>query len=148
MDKALEYVEGNGIMSEEDYPYEAEDGNCRFDASRTVTTISKYLYVKEGDEEELKAAVATVGPISVAVDATGFQFYKQGIYSESYLCGNDLYNLNHGVLVTGYGVSNGDTYWKVKNSWGASWGMDGYILISRNSNNLCGIATDPVYPEL
>jgi C1A family cysteine protease len=96
----------------------------------------------------LKEAVALVGPVSIALDAETkvFQSYKSGVVtSES--CGT---NLDHGVLIVGYGEEDGIKYWLVKNSWGESWGDDGYIKIERsestNDSGICGIAMQPSFP--
>merc|ERR1719275_351468 len=94
------------------------------------------------DEDALKAAAAN-GPVSVAVEAdkSVFQLYKEGVM-DSPLCGTKL---DHGVLVVGYGTEGGKDYWKVKNSWGPSWGDEGYILLGRGKN-VCGVSAQPSYP--
>ncbi|CAG9861116.1 unnamed protein product [Phyllotreta striolata] len=141
MISALEYIEKNGIMSEKDYPYEAIDDKCRFNNSDVAVKISSFTKVTIGDEDDLKEKVALIGPVSVAIDATfNFQLYSSGVFDDN-SCGNDLQSLDHAVLAVGYGSENGKDYWIVKNSWGTDWGMDGYILMSRNKKNQCGIAT-------
>merc|ERR1712227_659526 len=87
----------------------------------------------------LKSAIMN-GPVSVAIEAdqAAFQLYKSGTITSG--CGT---NLDHGVLAVGYG----DSYYKVKNSWGTSWGMNGYVQISP-SGNVCGIPSDASYPTV
>merc|ERR1712126_666490 len=150
MDSAFDYIiAAPGLESEHDYPYTSGGGqsghDCKFDESKVKATISSYVDVKRKDEDALKQAVATVGPISVAIDASHFSFqqYSGGVYYERN-CSED--RLDHGVLVVGYGTEAGGDYWLVKNSWAASWGEEGYIKMARNKNNNCGIATQASYP--
>jgi len=94
---------------------------------------------------DLQKASATIGPISVGIDASRptFHFYKSGVYHD-HKCSR--VHLDHGVLVVGYGTEDGKDYWLVKNSWGATWGDKGYIKMARNRRNACGIATQASYP--
>ncbi|ESO97807.1 hypothetical protein LOTGIDRAFT_208974 [Lottia gigantea] len=146
MDNAFEYIKTNGgIDTESSYPYMARDGRCRFKSSNVGATDTGFTDVKRDSESDLQSAVATVGPVSVAIDASRstFHFYKTGVYSDTE-CSS--IRLDHGVLAVGYGTESGNDYWLVKNSWGESWGMEGYIMMSRNKNNQCGIATQASYP--
>jgi len=148
MDYAFAYIKKDGgLQTEADYPYTGQDGTCSFDKSKVAATLTGFVDVTSGDEEALKQAVATVGPIAVAIDAShlSFQLYQSGVY-HSIFCSST--NLDHGVLVVGYGTEDGKDYWLVKNSWADSWGLDGYIKMSRNRDNNCGIATQASYPTV
>ncbi|UYV73494.1 hypothetical protein LAZ67_10003725 [Cordylochernes scorpioides] len=103
---------------------------------------SSYVEIAEGDEKALKEAVATKGPVSVGVNANDLQTYSGGILDDPD-CNADL---DHGVLAVGYGSENGKDYWLIKNSWGADWGEKGYVRMSRNKNNQCGVASMASYP--
>ncbi|TRY69824.1 hypothetical protein DNTS_026696 [Danionella cerebrum] len=146
MDQAFQYIIANkGLDTEDSYPYEAQDGDCRFKPNTVGATCTGYVDITSGDESALQEAVSTIGPISVAIDAghSSFQLYESGVYDEPDCSSSDL---DHGVLAVGYGTDSGDDYWLVKNSWGLDWGQKGYIMMSRNKNNQCGIATAASYP--
>ncbi|XP_044758256.1 procathepsin L-like [Coccinella septempunctata] len=146
MTAAFDYVKDNGIERESDYPYEEDDRSCRADPSKVVTKLSSYVNIPSGSESDLMEAVATVGPISVAIDATfDLQLYDSGILNDE-TCSS--VSLNHGVLLVGYGSENGQNYYIVKNSWGASWGEQGFFRLNRNGRNQCGIASMATYPVL
>lgn len=94
-----------------------------------------------GDEDTLLEATATIGPISIAMDASYIGSYDSGIFSDEECT---TWDLNHGVLIVGYGTENGQDYWIVKNSWGDDWGENGYLRIRRGSNE-CGVTEDDNY---
>jgi len=146
MDDAFQYIIDNkGIDTEASYPYTATGPNrCEFKAANIGATISSFVDVTSGSEADLMTAV-TKTPVSVAIDAShnSFQLYSSGVYYEPACSPNQL---DHGVLAVGYGTSGSEDYWLVKNSWGTSWGMSGYIQMSRNRKNNCGIATAASYP--
>ncbi|XP_078054312.1 cathepsin L2-like [Mustelus asterias] len=146
MGNAFNYVQSNGgIDTEVYYPYTATEGTCKYNPRYSATTCHGYRFATGGNEVELAEAVATIGPISVAIDAKqlSFQFYRSGVYYEP-KCNN--VEPNHGVLTVGYGSENGKNYWIVKNSFGKWWGDKGYIKMAKDENNNCGIANYAVYP--
>jgi cathepsin L len=147
MTQAMQYIISNGgIDTEASYPYTAEDGTCSYNAANSGATLKNYKNVPSGNENALQTSVQQ-GPTSVAIDASqpSFQFYSSGVYNEP-ACSST--SLDHGVLAVGWGVDpSGGPYWIVKNSWGTSWGQSGYIWMSRNKNNQCGIATMATLPQ-
>lgn len=141
MDYAFEYVRKKGLCSEEAYPYEGEQGECRETECVPVARSVGYEIVPENDGVALRAAVAQ-GPVSVAVEADSpiFQLYVSGVV-DSELCGTLL---NHGVLAVGFAKD----YWVVKNSWGEDWGESGFIRIKMSDDGpgICGINSAALYP--
>jgi len=148
MDNAFKYIKENkGIDTEASYPYKGRNEQCQFSASNVGANDTGFVDVKSKSEDALKQAVGSVGPVSVAIDAShlSFQLYAGGVY-HNWFCSQT--KLDHGVLAVGYGNYQGKDYWMVKNSWGTTWGMLGYIMMSRNRDNNCGIATQASYPTV
>jgi cathepsin L len=146
MDDAFQYIMDNkGIDTEASYSYTAQDGTCHYKSTSCGSTVTSFSDVTSGSESALLTAVYSA-PTSVAIDASqsSFQFYSGGVYDEPNCSSTQL---DHGVLAVGYGTDSGTAYWLVKNSWGTSWGMNGYIEMSRNKNNQCGIATMASLPH-
>ncbi|XP_060074759.1 procathepsin L-like [Ylistrum balloti] len=137
-------IKNKGVDTQTAYPYTGKNGKCHFKRTSVGATLTGYGTIKKGSELALQKAVATIGPIAVAVDGekASFGMYKSGIYNEP-TCSQ---NVDHSLLVVGYGTLNGTDYWLMKNSWGTSWGMDGYIMMSRNKGNQCGVANMGSYP--
>jgi len=145
--QAFEYVLYNGgLDTEEAYPYQGYDQDCQFTASGVGATVKDVFNITENDENGILTAVGTVGPVSIAYEVTGdFQSYTSGVY-QSDDCSSDPQSVNHAVLVVGYDTtSDGTNYWIIKNSWGESFGINGYFWMVRDKN-MCGIADCSAYP--
>jgi len=129
MDNAFKFIKAKGIPTESSYPYTARDGSCK---TFTISTkISTYT-----DTSNLATDVAKQ-PISVAVDASKWSSYRSGTYS----CSGRV-SLDHGVLLAG----SYSSYWIIKNSWGPSWGMSGFMQLSKSSD--CGVTQAASYPTI
>jgi C1A family cysteine protease len=131
MDSAFQYVAKYGLNLQRDYPYVARNQACAKKGGDFK--ISGFVDVN-GCNNLLTALQAR--PISVAVDASVWSPYKSGILSS---CGT---NVNHGVLLVGANDNN----WKIKNSWGTTWGESGYIRLAQG--NTCAVCSYPSYPTL
>ncbi|CAJ1961920.1 unnamed protein product [Sphenostylis stenocarpa] len=149
MDYAFEWVINNGgIDSETDYPYTGVDGSCNVTKEeRKVVSIEGYSDVGQTDNSLLCATAKQ--PISAAIDGSSldFQLYTGGIYDGD--CSSDPEDIDHAILIVGYGSEGDEDYWIVKNSWGTSWGIEGYIYIRRNTNlryGVCAINYMASYP--
>jgi len=140
------YVRDNhGIDTEESYPYEETDDDCQFNNATIGADSSGFVNIRPYSDDDLMKAIATVGPISVAIDTSSelFTYYSGGIYNRK-RCSPE--NLDHGVLAVGFGTELGHDYWIIKNSWGTGWGEKGFFRMSRNTTNMCGISTLASFP--
>lgn len=153
MDSAFSWIGSNGgLCTESDYPYFSgttkTNGVCQTTCkSVSGSKVAKYVDVTPNSDTAMMTAVAQQ-PVSIAIEAdqSSFQLYKSGVFTGT--CGT---NLDHGVLVVGYGSDNGVDYYKVKNSWSSSWGEGGYIRLGRGSQynkgaGQCGMLMQGSYP--
>ena len=147
MDRAFKWTEKNALETEADYPYKGWGdllSGCKYDSSKGVVSAQSFVDVTPQSSDALKAAIAK-GPVSVAIQANQkvFQRYKGGVITAD--CGTKL---DHGVLAVGYGTTDdGQAYYKVKNSWGASWGEEGFVRLAiTDGDGMCGIQMQPSQP--
>lgn len=140
----------NGLVSDESYPYDATEGSCKLtdDMEKIATPPGNSFFLTQINEEQLKQLVAIQGPVSVGIVANiDFQHYASGVFFAPEW---NVKQLNHGVTIVGYGTDDTTKtdYWIVKNSFGIKWGDDGYIKMSRNRGNNCGITKHVNYPSM
>lgn len=145
---AFEYIRDNGVALAQQYPYiQMENPQCARNQTSNGVNIRDYVRIRPGDEEKMKEAIATLGPLACSMNANTITFaqYKDGIYDDDE-CNKE--EVNHSVVVVGYGSENGKDYWIIKNSYSENWGDNGFMKLARNRNNFCGIASECSYPLL
>lgn len=138
MDWAIQYLEKQGAVSDQAYPYKGRDNKCSYNSADVVAKVNGYHFV-EKNEAQIKQAIFENGPYSIAINATPLQFYFWGIFNPwfEFLCSPT--SLNHGVVVVGYGVEGNTKYWIIRNSWGSGWGESGYFRLIAGKN-ACGVS--------
>lgn len=147
MDNAYRVIEKlGGLETESDYPYEGDDEQCHFNISKAKAKVTGALNISH-DETDMAKWLVQNGPISIAINANAMQFYMGGVsHPWKTLCSPN--SLDHGVLIVGYGVHQYSLfnrtlpYWIVKNSWGTSWGEQGYYRVYRGDGT-CGLNQTP-----
>jgi len=135
------YDQAGKFMLEADYPYKDQSQmDCRFDASKGVTQLLNISYAS-WDEDKMAVLCAEIGPLSCEFDASlsSFEYYSSGVYDDPDC---SPWGLCHSLAIVGYGTYQGEDYWLIKNSYGKSWGLDGYGMVKRNGGN-CGIQSGP-----
>ena len=160
MESAMEWIgKNNGLCTEQAYPYVSgttkTNGPCQKTCSIVSgSDISTTVSVSANSDSAMMTALAQQ-PVSVAIEAdqSSFQLYKSGVFTGS--CGT---NLDHGVLLVGYGTMNGLDYYIMKNSWDSTWGAQGYMYMARGidasgkpyngGHGQCGVLMQGVYPVL
>merc|ERR1719262_1917399 len=148
MDYAFQFAEGVALCSESSYPYTASDGTCNTGGCTVVIPkggVTGYTDVDHSESALMSALNQQPVSIAIEADKSAFQSYNNGVLQAN--CGTQL---DHGVLAVGYGVESGTKYWRVKNSWGGSWGESGYIRLLRGKGGggECGILSAASYPEV
>jgi len=158
-ENAWSYVQVSGLVSSAQYPYTCQSTTqtppC--DTSTLNQPVVSATPFKLGQapglktEADLKAALATGGPIALAISTPScFKQYSSGVLMQSDCpCYAGPSSINHAVTLVGYGVSNGINYWLIRNSWGAGWGMNGNVMLQMGVSGagMCGMLTDPNYPS-
>ena len=128
-----------------DYPYTSylgKTGTCEIDATKEVVGLTGFTTIAGTTAAEIETNMANyvlaTGPLSVCVDANSWNSYTGGIMS---VCGQSV---DHCVQAVGVDTSSTNGYWKVRNSWGTSWGESGFIRLAYGANT-CAITNDPTY---
>jgi len=145
-ESAYDYiVKAGGQEPETDYPYTGVNGKCKFDAADVDAKISTYTAISK-DESALPTNLATIGPLSICLDAAHWQDYQSGVLTALECCPPiGKCTMDHCVQLVGYNSTASTPYWIVRNSWNTDWGVEGYIYLEMNKNT-CGLTNDVTWP--
>jgi cathepsin F len=135
---ALKYIMiAGGLQTRASYPYLTRKSYCRYRPTLAKARVEKYLRADK-NENAIKEMLYSVGPITATMNGNPLKNYRGGVFDSSmYQCNPNL--SNHIVTLVGYGTTpNGKPYWIAKNSWGPSWGENGYFRIAMGKG-VCGI---------
>jgi cathepsin F len=144
-ESAYDYiVQAGGQEPAADYPYTAKNGKCKFEATKVAAKISKYNPIAK-DESALPTNLASIGPLSICLDAAHWQDYKSGVLTNLECCPLMKCQMDHCVQLVGYNQTAPTPYWIVRNSWNTDWGVQGYIYLEMDKNT-CGIVNDVTWP--
>jgi len=135
---AMSYVSKNGACSESSYPYKARDSTCKQSACSLSLTVGAVTGYKDAAQTSAGLMSAVMSqPVSITVNAAGPDPTKAGafqLYTSGVLTGPCIGDIDHAVLTVGYGTLSGTPYWRVKNSWGTTWGDAGYLNLERDAS--------------
>lgn len=142
------YIMAKGVMNDMDYTFQGYSSTCRYNYLKPLTYITGYSYCSNASANKCTFNIVynllAKGPVAVTIDGGtwGFQNYMSGIFTA--YCSQ----VNHAVTLVGYGWTSTQKYWIVRNSWGSSWGENGYIRVAVNSanSNSCFIEYEAVLP--
>jgi len=138
-EQALRYVAQTGLENSTAYPYHAVTGTCKNNGTKykVVSTTTPVTYYTTYSVSALQTALNSK-PVGIYVDASNWGSYGSGIFTGC----NPSISIDHAVVAVGYDTSGN---WKIRNSWGAGWGVAGFITLSARipTTNPCGILVWP-----
>lgn len=148
IEDTLDWVKKKGIMLEADYPYTGIPGTCKLDESKYIDMkVEGYLKLEApANEEQIKNYLYEIGPLTIGINSKPLQTYSGGIIDlNSLQCPPK--DINHPVILVGYGTNSGKDYWIIKNNWGRAWGESGYFRVARGKS-VCGVNYYVVIPYI
>jgi cathepsin L len=147
----MDYVLKSGLATSEELPYDGKDSACPVSAGSSASSGSGtslgmigYRRLPENRLEPLLLALFEEGPVAVSVAVTSaWTIYHKGIMDA---CNKDA-EINHAVVLVGYGQESNTGYWQIQNSWGRDWGEAGFLRLKRHDNEeeaqYCGTDSSP-----